>query len=857
MYDLNVVRACARLRGLGLLTLLTGLALTLIAALAAAPADAAATEEVGATTPVSVTAAGSWADRGNAPNAPLSISDSGQIVAFQSRSQNLGAAGPVGEQEGYVKNLETGEVTLATRADGVEGAPANEGVVGFYLSGNGRYAVFTSTSTNLGITLPGAGKNHVYRRDLQTGETEVVDRLSGADGAILDQEAGAVAISSNGRYVLFVSETTAMDDPAATHEQVEYGIGYVRDMVTGTTTAATVADGANGAVVEANYGQMAMSANGHYVVFGSEASGVVAGVGNGEEQVYRRDLEAGTTTLVSKDTDGVIGNARSTQATVSGGQGCFVQFVSAAANLVVGEPAAGLGYQVYVVNSCLAHPSPEVVSRDAAGALPEAASSSAPVSGVSKEGTRALFFTAFSGSDTHLYLRDSSGATATTSLIDRTSGDGTTADYGVDTSAISSNGCRAVFSSPATNLAQTVPPQQSGGEPTYQVYVRQLKRCKPPAEVNVRIEGRAETLFEGEVPVSIKQIRANSDTESRDCDGINPLDPDNIEPGMTPTLASVEAMESIGETFDGQWYGAGSFNDYFIKQWGPDRSSNGADWGILVNETYTPVGGCQYQLEGDDQVLWIYDAFSGRPSLALFPQAAHYTSGPRPTELTAHVGEPVPVEVVAYDDNAEDNPPEVPSRNESHPYAGADVSPVAINAKGFQRVETSAPGTVVTDAQGKANVVFTTPGVHRIKATVGTPGNEPAVRSNGITVTVLPGPANPPPTIAPQPAEKKKRAAKVSKPKLDRSSLAKGVLKIHWKVRDPGAGVKGWRIETKTLGQKKAKFRIRMKGKKGTRATIQLPLGHRYEVRFALTDRSGHTTRYGLGTVTVPSGGGN
>jgi Tol biopolymer transport system component len=864
MYDLQVVRSCARLRGLGLSTLLIGLTAALLAALSAAPADAAVSEEFGATTPVSVTAAGAWADRGSSPNDPVSISDDGEIVAFQSRSQNLGAAGPVGAKEGYVKNLETGEVTLATRADGVDGAPADEGVVGFYLSGDGRYAIFTSAATNLGTPLPGAGKYHVYRRDLQTGETEVVDRLGGANGAILDTEAGAVGVSANGRYVLFVSETTDMEDPTGTHEQVEYGIGYVRDMDTGTTTAATVDDGTGGALAPAFYGGMSISADGRYVAFGSEAAGVVPGGTAGEEQVYLRSLDGGTTTLVSATPTGAPGSGRSTAPTISGGSSCYVEFTSAAADLVEGEPAAGLGYEAYLADRCGGH-SIELLSVDGENHPAQGAFSGSPVTGVSGDGKRALFSTAFSGSETHLYLRDQSSKVAPDSPLDRASGDGPIADNGVDTSAISANGCRAVFSSPATNIAATVPPTQSGGEPTYQIYVRQLKPCKPPHEVNVRIEGRAETLFEGEVPVTIKKIQATSDTQSRDCDGINELDPENSEPGVTPTLASVEAMESIGEGFDGLWYNG--FGDYFIKQWGPDREdeSAGAFWGILVNETFTNVGGCQYQLEGNDQVLWVYDAFSGRPSLALFPEAAHYESGARPTAVTAHVGEPVPVEVVAYDDNVEDIPGEEPSRLGSHPYKGASVAPVTTNAKGFQRVEAGAAGTVVTDAAGKAIVVFSTPGPHRIKATVGAPGHESVIRSNGITVNVLPDPATGPAPDASKPAVPassggplpKREPARISKPKLDRDELAKGVLRIDWKVLDPGAGVKAWRIEAKALGQKGAKFRTRASGRKGSAATVHLPLGHRYKVRFALTDRAGHTTRYGLGTVTVPSGGGN
>ena len=175
-------------------------------------------------------------------------------------------------------------------------------------------------------------------------------------------------------------------------------------------------------------------------------------------------------------------------------------------------------------------------------------------------------------------------------------------------------------------------------------------------QVNVRIEGREETLFEGPVLVESDGVRASSDAQSRSCNGINSLDPLNVTPAPTPTAASADALGLIGETFDGQWYPG--FNDYFITRWGPDLQSPGeaAYWGILVNDTFTNVGGCQYQLDGGDEVLWVYDAFKGRPDLALFPEAANYATGPRPLTATVALNQPIAVEAVAFEDNEENNP---------------------------------------------------------------------------------------------------------------------------------------------------------------------------------------------------------
>jgi hypothetical protein len=384
--------------------------------------------------------------------------------------------------------------------------------------------------------------------------------------------------------------------------------------------------------------------------------------------------------------------------------------------------------------------------------------------------------------------------------------------------------------------------------------------------VNVRIEGREETIFEKSLLVSPKKIQASSDTVERNCDGVNELDPENLAPGVTPTLASAEAMESIGESFDGQWYEG--FGDYFITRWGPDEQDNAlsAWWGILVNQAFTPVGGCQKQLKEGDEVLWVWDAFSSRPMLALYPAAAHYAEGPRPTRIVAAAGEPVAVEVVAWPAGSESSTPEVPSRTGSSPYEGAEVAPVTVNSKDFQRVDTASPEAVVSDADGKATFTFTTPGIHRIKAT-GPLGEESSVvRSNGLEVCVpaqvgdcgeavptkpITDPTKPAATPSPTPEPV---AARISKPKLSTANLADGKLTVSWQVLEAGAGVKDWRIATKTLG-KKGGWVNRARGLKGTEATVRLPRGHRYRVRFTLTDMAGHTTTYSLGKVTVPRAG--
>jgi hypothetical protein len=409
-----------------------------------------------------------------------------------------------------------------------------------------------------------------------------------------------------------------------------------------------------------------------------------------------------------------------------------------------------------------------------------------------------------------------------------------------------------------------------------------------PTQVDVRIEGRGETLFEGPVLTVPHRVKASSDKQWRLCNGINFNDPWNVVPAPVPTSASVDAMRIVGETFDGRWYN--QYEDYFVTRWGPDEQDLAAseDWGIVVNNVFTSVGGCQYQLDGGDEVLWVYDAFGGRPRLALYPAA--YLGGATPLTATAALGQPFEVEVESWSGYNEGVPPASPQRSGAGPFQGAEVAPVTTNGHGFEQVETDSSETVVTGADGKASITFTEPGWHRIKATVaGSGGSESAIRSNRLDVCVPQPPATgcgvlpvddqartPPPPLAgeeePQPAgpgpgggsgsqapapaapgPADSRQVRLRLARLDRSRLSRGLVKVSWRVLDPGAGIEGWTISSQTLGRKEGRYVSRAGGRSATAATLRLPPGGVYRLRLTVTDVLGRSSTAAIGKVQVPA----
>jgi len=420
-----------------------------------------------------------------------------------------------------------------------------------------------------------------------------------------------------------------------------------------------------------------------------------------------------------------------------------------------------------------------------------------------------------------------------------------------------------------------------------------------PTQVNVRIEGKAETIFEGPILTDVHRVKASSDSKWRRCDGASVSVPANKVPSVVPTSAGSDAMRIAGLDFDGQWYA--QYEDYFLKRWGPDGQSVGESeyWGVLVNNVFTAVGGCQYRLDGGDEVLWLYDAFDGRERLALYP--AGYTGGAEPLTATANLNQSFELEVGTWEGYDEGDPPASPARATT-PYEGAEVAPVITNGQGFQKVDTASAATVVSGADGKASITFATPGWYRIKATDVVAGAEVVVRSNRLDVCVPQPPATdcgplpaddqvrtPPPPVpgevdggggetpgdgqpsgggggtgdeerpaslpaAPPAGPPAPRLAQVrlQRPSLDRGRLGQGLVGVGWKVLDAGPGISEWSISSQTLGRKGARWIKRASGSGRTAATLRLPAGAGYRLRLTVVDALGQAATVSLGRVQVP-----
>ncbi len=248
------------------------------------------------------------------------------------------------------------------------------------------------------------------------------------------------------------------------------------------------------------------------------------------------------------------------------------------------------------------------------------------------------------------------------------------------------------------------------------------------AVVEMRIEGRTSTLFEGPLRTEGHDVRASSDTVERTCDGTN--DARNREPGPTPTAAAADAMALDSQSFDGRW--SSGFEDYLITRWGSEGEGEGESWSLFDNDALANVGGCQLELGDGAQVLWKLGLPTARPLLMLAPRGT--TSATPPLTARAEPGVPLEVEVIAYRPAAESEPPAEPTRLGASAFAGAKVAPVQTSAQGVESTLGESPAAVTTNPEGIASITFATAGWHRLKAI-----GSGAVRSNRLDVCVAEG----------------------------------------------------------------------------------------------------------------------
>jgi hypothetical protein len=167
-----------------------------------------------------------------------------------------------------------------TRIDqGDSGQWANAWINPDALSANGRYVMFTTAANN--IVRPDT--NHasdVFVRDLKTGRAERVS--GGPHHAQSNRSSSGEALSADGRYRLFNSSASNL----ITNDTNAKTDIFINDKKTGTTVRCDIST--NHSQANRTSGAAAISANGLYVAFLSDATNLVPGDTNSQPDIFER-----------------------------------------------------------------------------------------------------------------------------------------------------------------------------------------------------------------------------------------------------------------------------------------------------------------------------------------------------------------------------------------------------------------------------------------------------------------------------------------------------------------------------------------------------------------------------------------
>jgi Tol biopolymer transport system component len=435
------------------------------------------------------------------------ISADGRLVAFESTADNLSAEDDNGVQGIFVRALPGGASTLVSRATGATGAGANGSADDPAISADDRFVVFQSTADNLATDDDDAVTN-IFVRDLTAGTTTLVSRMTGATGAGGNGNSFDPSISGDGRVVAFMSLANNLS--SEDDDGVGFAHVFVRDLQAGTTTLVSRESGPAGAVTTAESRSPTISADGRLVAFASRSTNLSAEDSDNAQDVFVRDLQTATTTLASRavGAGGATGDGDSSTPVISA-DGRAVVFVSVAANL---SDADGAAADVFVRD--LQASTTTLVSRASGvtGAGADGAGSPERPPAISSDGR----FVAFNSNADNLSASDANGVenvfvrdllSATTTLVSRRVGAaGAGANGGSSDPAISGDGGFVAFRSAADNLSSA---DDNGVTNVFRREV--LGTATPPVVVpTARCRGRAATIV-GTARADVLKGTAGSD----------------------------------------------------------------------------------------------------------------------------------------------------------------------------------------------------------------------------------------------------------------------------------------------------------------------------------------------------------
>ena len=397
------------------------------------------------------------------------ISSDGKWAVFVSRANNLvaGQSDTNVDNEGgspgrdvFLYERATGAVTLVSHA---AGAPATTGDGESFepvISADGAWVAFTSQAMDLIAGESVNASRSVYLFSRATGAVTLVSHTAGSPTTTGDFDSLLPVIDGDGGWVAFESNATNLVT-GQTEGNEEADI-FLFQRTTGTITLVSHVPGSATTTGNDSCEGQVISSDGAWVAFGSQATDLVTGQsdGNDEWDTFLLERATGTITLVSH----AAGSATTTANSPSywpaiSGDGAWVAFESGATDLVTGQSDSNGNRDVFLYGRTTG--TIALVSH-AAGSATTTGNDSSDSYSAALSGDGA--WVVFESSATNLVTgqSDSNGnqdvflygrTTGTIALVSHAAGSATTTgDQYSEEPVISGDGAWVTFASDATNL---------------------------------------------------------------------------------------------------------------------------------------------------------------------------------------------------------------------------------------------------------------------------------------------------------------------------------------------------------------------------------------------------------------------
>lgn len=239
------------------------------------------------------------------------ISGDGRYISYNALATNVVPNDTNGRNDAILYDRETKSTIRANLVKGLQSTQMTA-LKDHALSFDGRYLVMRTGHTR--IDSP-SGAKAICVYDRITDDHTAIDMSSSGERSDNPDSSTVInvepAMADNGRYVAFSSLSTNLipNDNNSSRDI------FVRDMEAGTTTRVSV--GSDGTESNSDSIRPFISSDGRFVCFVSTSTNLSQNDSDWDKDIYMHDSETGETILVSQSMDGNAGNGDSTKPAVS------------------------------------------------------------------------------------------------------------------------------------------------------------------------------------------------------------------------------------------------------------------------------------------------------------------------------------------------------------------------------------------------------------------------------------------------------------------------------------------------------------------------------------------------------------